>query len=69
MLRARTICSWFRRVVPAEAGMHIVSVLLVIWLIIGAIAAGTTVPVRYMASSFLPFAGNGAWATALNRAW
>jgi|GEM_PF-565121 len=30
---------------------------------------GTTVPVRYMASSFLPFAGNGAWATALNRAW
>jgi hypothetical protein len=40
MLPAETICSWFRRVVPAEVAMHFVSVLLVIWLIIGAIAAG-----------------------------
>jgi len=40
MLFVRTTCSWFGRVVPAEAGMHIVSILLVIWLVIGAIAAG-----------------------------
>ena len=40
MLNARSIYLWFRPVVPAEVGMHIVSALLVIWLIIGAIAAG-----------------------------
>ena len=30
---------------------------------------GTTVPVCYMASSFLPSAGYGGWAAALRRAW
>ena len=32
-------------------------------------ATGTTVPVCYMASSFLPSAGYGARAAALRRAW
>jgi hypothetical protein len=40
MLPVRTICSWLTQVVPAEVRMHILSGLLVIWLIIGAIAAG-----------------------------
>jgi hypothetical protein len=34
------MCPWFRAVLPTEVKMHIVSALLVIWLIIGAIAAG-----------------------------
>jgi hypothetical protein len=33
------------------------------------IEPGTTVPVCYMASSFLPSAGYGGWAAALRRAW
>ena len=32
-------------------------------------SSGTTVPVCYMASSFLPSAGYGARAAALRRAW
>jgi hypothetical protein len=39
-LPARTTCSWSGQVVPAEVQMRSGSVLLVIWLIIGAIAAG-----------------------------
>jgi hypothetical protein len=30
---------------------------------------GTTVPICYIASSFLPSAGYGGWAAALRRAW
>jgi hypothetical protein len=40
MLPAEAIFLRFEQIVPAEVQMHIVSVLLVIWLIIGAIAAG-----------------------------
>ncbi len=40
MLPAGTSCSCSTQVASAEAQIHIVSVLLVIWLIIGAVAAG-----------------------------
>jgi hypothetical protein len=40
MLSARAIGLRFDQVMPGEGRMHIVSTLLVIWLIIGAIAAG-----------------------------